>query len=441
MRAHKRGQVWILDDEKNMGVVLSAMLETESFEVRTFTKGSDLILALHQDGEQCDAILTDILMPEMDGFAVLDEIKKQIQGLPVILMTAYGTMERAVKALKAGAFDFVTKPVDLPELSRSLDKAILTRKFAKGAPRSSEDFLAFFAGAHQTYFEEQTQVMAKSAPRSPSWITGEPGTGKEILARRIHELRGMGEFQTIHCKAIAQGYQDAEIFGFERGVYSGTTGSKPGKIELCEGGVLFLEDASSLDLQAQARVLRYLQTGEFERVGGLQTRRSDVKLIFESSRDLEESVLEGQFLNELWIRIKAQKLETIPLRDRLEDLPRLCEVTLGEDAISQEMIRLYSQYAWPGNVAELRSALEIKSAGKTPTFANAVNLGEYKEVGLVEVVKKSAQALERSLIERALDETEGNITHAADRLRLSRKGLQNKMRDLGIKRSVTYDQN
>jgi nitrogen regulation protein NR(I) len=457
------GRVLVVDDEKNIALVLEAMLEKEGFEVLAFQDPGRALEAIAD--EEFDAVITDLRMPGTDGMEVLRHAQKEQPRLPVIIVTAFGTVEAAVSALKQGAYDFVTKPFDRTELIQTVQKAVATSRQRAKEPGGDAGFSLIGSGPAM---EEVFRVISRIAPSSSTvLIWGESGTGKELVAYEIHRHspRARKPFVKINCAAIPANLIESELFGHERGAFTGAVASKPGRFELAHEGTLFLDEVAEMPPEMQVKLLRVLQEQEFERVGGVSTIRVDVRIVTASNKDLEAEVRAGRFREDLFYRLNVVPIRLPALRDRVEDIEPLVRFFLGQfgerlkkriDGIEPACLEAFRAYSWPGNIRQLENVLErmvllsdtsrlrvedlpeelAGAARPLPGDAEGetASAGSRAETGFKDIVRRRTQLLERELIEKALEETGGNVTRTADRLGLSRKGLQLKMKELGIRR-------
>ena len=362
----------IVDDEKNFLVVLKAFLEEEGYEVLT---AADPLVALdiveHTD---LDVVVTDMKMPRLDGIALLERIKQFNPDLPVIMMTAYGTIEKAVEAMKKGAFDYITKPFSNEELKVIIRKAIdmyrlvKENKYLNQALRGQYQFNNIISKSKP--MQEVFALIQKVArTKATVLITGESGTGKELVAKAIHynSPRRHKPFISVNCAALTETLLESELFGHEKGSFTGAIAMRKGRFELAHGGTLFLDEVSEMSPALQVKLLRVLQEREFERVGGTKTIKVDVRIIAASNRDLKEEVEAGHFREDLFYRLNVVHIHLPPLRERTDDIPLLVAHFLKKYAqemgkerltISPEALNLIYTYTWPGNVRELENAIE-----------------------------------------------------------------------------------
>lgn len=470
------GRVLIVDDERNITYVIRAMLEKSGYETLVFNDSSEALAAIDESmaAEELDAVVTDLYMPGVGGMEILEHCKQRYPRLPVVIITAFGTVEAAVSALKTGAFDFITKPFDQSELLGVVRKAVATHyqrdkePILIGGKRNGNDFSDFSIVGASPQIQDVFKVIGKIAG-SPSTVLvyGESGTGKELVAYEIHRhsQRANKAFIKVNCAAIPATLIESELFGYERGAFTGAVAAKPGRFELANEGTLFLDEVGEMPLEMQVKLLRVLQEQEFERVGGVTTTKVDVRIITATNKNLEEEVKNGRFREDLFYRLNVVPISLPPLRERVEDIDPLVKFFLAQfntklakqiTGLSPETMLALRSYAWPGNIRQLENALErmvlmcegqvlmvrdlpeeITAATGAMPEPELAGLGEDgAPVPFKELVRKQTQSVERGLIERALDETGGNVTRAAERLGLSRKGLQLKIKELGLRRGL-----
>ncbi|MCA9550493.1 MAG: sigma-54-dependent Fis family transcriptional regulator [Myxococcales bacterium] len=466
MAASSRQTILVVDDEANLRKVLAATLRREGFEVLTAQDGVEglALLAKHP----IDVLLTDLRMPQMDGMALLAQAQAEYPEVPVVMLTAHGTVDTAVTAMKLGAFDYLTKPFDSDELRLVIRKAAASAEIsAREASEAGPGRFGIIGVS--AVLQEVFKTIEKVAP-SPSTVlvTGESGTGKELVARALHaeSPRRDKPFIRINCAAIPRELIESELFGYEKGAFTGAVSAKPGRFELADDGTLFLDEIGEIPLEMQVKLLRALQESEFERVGGVTTTKVDVRLVAATNQDLAAEVKAGRFREDLFYRLNVVPIVLPPLRERREDIPLLVEHfrtkyndRLGKkvERVDADAIRLLCAYAWPGNIRELENVMEravlfAEEAEVTPdelpeqirgkdsepptpsTPPTTMDLMPAGPVGpLKEIVRLHTETVEKDLIRRALEETGGNVTKAARRLEISRKSLQNKMKELGLR--------
>ncbi|MBN1960155.1 MAG: sigma-54-dependent Fis family transcriptional regulator [Deltaproteobacteria bacterium] len=466
--------VLIADDESNLRKVLCALLKREGYETLAVANGEAAIDVLNSN--DIDILITDLRMPGMDGLELLRLVKTIDPSLPVIVITAHGSVDTAVSAMKEGAFDYITKPFDRDELKLSVRKAASVHSITQTHLVDSGDS----GGRYQIIGESSRMreiygVIEKvAATPSTVLITGESGTGKELVASALHDnsLRKGKPFIKVNCAAIPKDLMESEFFGYERGAFTGAISSKPGRFELADSGTLFLDEIAEIPTAMQVKLLRALQESEFERVGGIRSIKVDVRVIAATNRDLVKQIEDGSFREDLYYRLNVVPIALPPLRERKEDIPYLTQAFIEKynkrlnknvNGISEEALQRLSLYSWPGNIRELEnviertllfcesSKIEIKelpdyfkqleyrfSSPSIPNIAfktETINMPtiDSGNTTMKDIVKQATVEIERDLIVKALDETNGNVTKAAAILGISRKGLQNKMKELGLR--------
>ena len=362
-----KGTILLAEDDRNLRRVLQATLTREGYEVAATPDGA--AAAEWLDTQRADALITDIRMPKMDGLALFRRCRERHPGLPVILITAFGKIEDAVEAMRAGAFDYVSKPFDEAELLRVVGNAVATSEAVdrEGASAPAEEWFGMVGGS-PAWLEVRRVIEKAAASPFSVLITGETGTGKELVARAIHRISGRrdGPFLKINGAAIPPTLWEAEMFGYEKGAFTGAVQSKPGRFELADGGTFFLDEVGEVPLAAQGKLLRVLEDGEFERVGGVKTLTTNVRLICASNRDLKRETDRGRFREDLYYRVSGIPIHLPPLRDRREDLVPLAEFFLARacrelgvsgKSLSPGTAEALDRYPWPGNIRELENAV------------------------------------------------------------------------------------
>jgi len=481
-------KILVADDEQNLRRVLVAMLKRDGHVVVQAASGLEAIELL----ADVDVVITDLRMPGADGMEVLRSAAKHHPHLPVIMITAYGSVGQAVEAIKAGAFDYIEKPFEQDSIRAIVEKAIGQAAANRMAPRSTlypagetESKGRYGLVGHSTEMHGIFSVIERVADTpSTVLITGESGTGKELVAKALHEesSRKNGPFIKINCAAIPKTLMESELFGYEKGAFTGATSSKPGRFELADEGTLFLDEIGEIPVEMQVKLLRAIQESEFERVGGIKTIKVNVRLITATNRDLELETQRGNFREDLYYRLNVVPLQIPPLRRRTGDIPLLVSHIIKKfnerlkkniSGIADDALSALEAHTWPGNIRELENVIErtilfckgeriervdlqlaipAESARDAPAIArttsgampplvddepddDAVN-GEVRDStsgSLKDIVRAETSRVERELIVKALDETGGNVTQAARLLKISRKSLQMKMKELGLR--------
>jgi two-component system response regulator AtoC len=471
MMLPEKKQILVVDDEANLRRVLTAQLSRDGYEVHSAPDG-EAGLAVLRD-HHIDLVITDLRMPKMDGLELLRQALRTDPELPVVILTAHGTVDNAVEALKTGAFDYITKPFDQAEVRTIVKKALRTRDLAdteatREEPRDGAGARFGIIGESEAIFVVYAILERVANMPTTVLITGESGTGKELVARALHEnsARKDRPFIKVNCAAIPKDLMESELFGYERGAFTGAVASKPGRFELASGGTLFLDEIAEIPVEMQVKLLRVLQESEFERVGGIKTIRVDVRLVAATNRDLRREIALGTFREDLFYRLNVVPIALPALRERVSDIPLLSRHFVDKfnerlrkkvTGVEPEAMERLVSYGWPGNIRELENVLERailfcdteqvrvvdlpvevrEGAADGPRASQSSLAVESRDGlaadGLKEQVKAAMSRLERELIVRALDQTGGNVTHAARLLKISRKGLQLKMKELGLR--------
>ena len=447
-----RANLLVIDDEPNILTSLRRALELEDYAVEVAGSGR---IGLDKLGDRdIDLVLLDVMMPEMGGIEVLEQIRDRYPGINVVMMSGNATIETAVSATKLGAFDFVEKPLSTDKLlitiANALSLAKLRRENQELSAQVGADFAMVGSSTRMTGIFDK---IAKTAPTNGRvLITGENGTGKELVARAIHQhsRRAGQSFIKLNCAAIPAELIESELFGHEKGAFTGATQQRRGKFELADGGTLFLDEVGDMNPSAQAKVLRVLQEGELERVGGHETLTVDVRVVAATNKNLPDEIAAGRFREDLYYRLNVVPIEMPPLRERREDIPdlvghfltSLCEQNGRRGkTISKAAITLLMQHDWPGNVRELKNSIErlVILTGEADVIGEddvADALPSVKKVSASyrrgTALKDMVAAAERSIILEALAANEHHISNTARELQLERSHLYKKMKALGI---------
>ncbi|MCP4633178.1 MAG: sigma-54-dependent Fis family transcriptional regulator [candidate division Zixibacteria bacterium] len=448
--------ILVVEDKDSLRNMLSQTLEAEGYEVESAVDGPDGVKRVKE--KQYDVVLTDLKMPGMDGLKMLSSIKEDNPDTEVILMTAYGTVENAVQAMKSGAFDFITKPFDTDQLSVLIKRAMENRRL-KAENILLREELGYNQGlsgiiGSSLAMTTAIDLVRKVAPSESNVLfTGESGTGKELFARSIHELsrRKDGPFVAINCAAIPHELLENELFGSERGAFTGAVARKMGKFEIANGGSIFLDEVGDLDIALQAKLLRVLQEKNFERLGGNKNITVDVRVIAASNADLKDAIEKKTFREDLFYRLSVFPIQIPALRDRPEDLEELAEFFIskfgkemkkGKLSLSSDAVKLLEKYHWPGNVRELENTIEraiILCEGKKIKPEHlAIRLRKTDEIrlrdgaGLKAVVANSVARIERELISRVLKQTRGNKRKASQVLQIDYTTLFEKLKKYSL---------
>jgi len=458
-------KILVVDDEKGVCHSFKRMLRRYGYEVVTALSGTEALERVEE--ELPDLVFLDISMPDLDGIETLKRLKTTHPHLTVIMMTAYNTPDRAITAMKYGAYDYLTKPFDNEQLISLVNKAIRVCKMSNPVLVDEDECIINTDGAERIVAKSQTMldICKKIGQVAKSditiLITGETGTGKELIARAIHQhsKRADRDFLPVNCAAIPENLLESEFFGYEKGAFTGANMRKIGKFEQCDGGTMFLDEIGEMTLNLQAKFLRVLQDGYFQRIGGNELIRTDVRIIAATNRDIESLVRAGRFREDLYWRLNIVNINLPPLRERKEDIELLVKYfiktynkELGTDirGVSEETLNLFKQYHWPGNVRQLQNLIfraMILSKGSIISFSEEEWLTQthYKETeedleGLLskiiehflntsekDIYGKALSMFEGLLIKKALELTDGNQTRASRLLGISRNTLRDKM--------------
>ena len=442
-----RRSILIIDDERGTREAMGKFLRPD-YDVTLAEDGEKGINLLNRN--HYDLILSDIRMePGPSGLDVLAASLKLSPPPPCILFTAYGSIETAVEAVKQGAFDFVTKPVNFDRLEiiirRALESVSLKEENTELKRKLGSSFGVKGMIGNSAKMKNIIETVEQVAPtRTTVLITGESGTGKELVAQAIHQCSGRtGKFVPVHCSALPDNLIESELFGHERGAFTGAVEMRKGRFELAEGGTIFLDEIGEIPLHIQVKLLRVLENRAFERIGGYETIITDARVVAATNRDLKKMVEEGTFREDLFYRLDVVSLEIPPLRERKEDIPLLVKHYLdvfnkenGKDiGITETAMASLCAYAWPGNIRELRNCVErmvVLCRGKMIDLENVpVDIREGVTPGIAKTVLSQPscdlECNEKMLIERALNECGGNRTKAAEKLGISRRTLHRKL--------------
>jgi len=441
----------VIDDEKNIREGLAESLIEEGYDVVCAENG-DEGWKLFSNGD-IDLVITDLKMPGIGGEELMRRIVSNAPGFPVIILTGHGTIEKAVTAMRDGAWDFLSKPVDLDHLSLKVKRALENRELFFQHRRMEEELsrkkqFKSIAGNSRN-MREVFDMMTKAAPTKASiLITGESGVGKELVADAIHDLSPRKDMPMIkvHCAALSSTLLESELFGHEKGAFTGAISRRRGRFELASGGTLFLDEIGEIDQNIQIKLLRVLQERKFERVGGEQTVETDVRIVAATNKDLKAEIEKGGFREDLYFRLNVVNIHVPPLRERKDDIPVLAAIFIKEfaaengkniDGINEKArSRLYS-YDWPGNIRELRNCIEsavvmcqtnILTVDDLPPVLRNV-----KEEGTINIRQgASMEECEKIIIQETLSYCKGNKTKAADILGIGRKTLLRKLAEYGL---------
>jgi two-component system NtrC family response regulator len=457
--------ILVVDDEPNYLIVLSELLRDEGFEVFTAPTGETGLAIVRE--VDLDMVISDMQMPGMDGMALLEEIKQFDEDLPVLIITAYAEVDKAVKAMQAGAFSYLAKPFSNDELIISINKAVSHRSLLKENIRLRKEIRErnSFGGmvGKNPRMKQVYELIEKVAPTPASvLITGESGTGKELVAKSIHvnSPREPYPFVAVDCAALTGNLLESELFGHEKGAFSDAASMRKGKFELADQGSIFLDEVGEIPLALQSKLLRVLQEHSLERVGGTRTISVDVRIISSTNKDLKEEVQAGRFREDLFYRLNVIHLALPALRERMDDLPLLvqffvhkCSENLGREnlQISPDALRLLMNLPWEGNVRELENTIEravilcnndvIEAEDVQPESISVDSSASWiEELDLVSHIPDSVKLndvlylVEEKMLTQALEESNYVQAHAAEILGITKSLLQYKMKKYGIKK-------
>jgi DNA-binding NtrC family response regulator len=441
-----KGRILVVDDEKHQRDILEMILQSEGYESTIAGNGRQALQAL--GGQAFDVALTDLKMPDMNGIALLTELVKQQPGLCVILMTAHGTIGTAVDAMRKGAFDYLTKPLEREQLllviGRAMERTQLVRENRMLQEQLRDRFrIENIIGSHGTMQDVFRVVHKVAASNSTILVYGESGTGKELVARALHQHseRRDRPFYAVNIAALPESILEAELFGYERGAFTGAEARKIGLFEQASGSTLFLDEVGDLKRDLQVKLLRTLQEREILRVGGTERVRVDVRIIAATNQDLERAVREGRFREDLYYRLSVIPIALPSLRERRTDVPVLVEHFVKKYSegraprrVSEDALQILMAYDWPGNVRQLESVIERAlllgegEAIETHDLPPAVRAGITATGSAIALEIPDSgvdiEAIERSIILKALEKAQGNVTRAARLLGLTRRTLQ-----------------
>ena len=458
--------ILIVDDEKNYPLILSSVLEDEGFETLTANSGQAAIETLKSSA--VDLVLTDMKMPVMDGIQLLEKIKDQDPDLPVIMMTAHGTVEKAVEAMQKGAYNYVLKPFDNERLILFVNKAIAMFRVIKENRRLRHDIESRYSFENiigkSKKMRDVFEMIRKVAPVTANvLIEGKSGTGKELVAKAIHfnSPRHDKPFIAVNCSALAENLLESELFGHEKGAFTGAVSMNKGRFEVADSGTLFLDEIGELPQNLQVKLLRVLQDKIVERVGGSRPISVNIRLIVATNKTLKEEVRQGRFREDLFYRINVMHISLPPLKERQEDIRLLVDHFIEKytnerksappiTGVEQEVDRLLIEYGWPGNVRELENVIEramILCTGNTIStndlpkgFKENINDTKFLD-GIPEGAKldETIALIEKKMIKRALNLTNHVQSNAADLLGIGKSGLNKKIKKYGLSDSNSHN--
>jgi DNA-binding NtrC family response regulator len=441
-----KGKILIVDDEPNALRVLSAILQEEGYTVREALLVDQALDVIRT--ERVDAIITDVRMPARDGFQLFTYIRKHHATIPVMFLTAYGTVESAVDAITNGAYYYFIKPPDYQKLKTVLEQAIeQERERARlddimQQPASSSDDPCQIIGTAPPIARIRETIRAVKNSESSILIQGETGTGKEVVACNLHygSVRTARPFVAVNCAAIPRDLIESELFGYEKGAFTGASGSRTGRFEEAAGGTVFLDEIGELELALQAKLLRVLQERTIERLGSNRKIKVDFRLISSTNRNLKQEIANGTFREDLFYRINVVQIDVPPLRDRSEDIPQLasafvdhfCRRERKAVTLSDQVVENFKRFSWPGNVRQLKNVIEravVLARGKRITLQELPDELRLQSIQLALPEITPLKTLELQAIRDAIRDCSGNKSQAARKLGISRKALYKKLND------------
>ncbi|HEY3307121.1 MAG TPA: sigma-54 dependent transcriptional regulator [Desulfuromonadaceae bacterium] len=447
--------ILVVDDEKDIRISLTGILEDEGYQIMTAASGVEALEYARQDLP--DLVLLDIWMPGMDGLETLEKLKALFPQVTVIMISGHGTIETAVRSTKLGAFDFIEKPLSLDKVLITVSNALTMRELKVENEElkrtAGNEYELVGRSAQITLLREQ--IMRVAPTNASVLITGENGTGKELVARSIHyySQRRDKPFIAINCAAIPEELIESELFGHERGAFTGAVAQKKGKFDLADGGTLFLDEIGDMSLKTQAKVLRILQERCFERVGGVRLVTVDVRIIAATNKDLEEEIRQARFREDLYYRLNVVPFRVPALRERADDIAMLVPYFVGQfyhrEGCDPKMFLLETleklcRYNWPGNVRELKNIIErilIMTPGRMITPEDipdlqiaTINLmaASGEDGGVLGTLREAREEFERGFIVQKLEENDWNISRTAEVIELERSNLHRKIKSYGI---------
>jgi DNA-binding NtrC family response regulator len=462
-------KILIVDDDKDMRDILSNLISSDGYKAITASNGRKALIKTRAHSP--DLVLLDVRLPEIDGLKVLEEIKKMDKNIPIIMLTAYEDVKSAVQAMKSGAFDYITKPFDNEEMALNIKRALQTRylyREVENLRRRLEEKTdrARFMGESPRIKQVLNQVKLIAPTNMTVIIQGESGTGKELIARMIHEesLRHDKPFIAVDCGTLPENLVESELFGYEKGAFTGADKRKEGSFESANGGTLFLDEMINLPLSLQVKLLRVIQERKVQHLGGTKEIKIDVRIITATNAILSDEVKKGRFRGDLYYRLNEFNINLPPLREREEDIPSLAKYFLEEaklefnkkiEDISGEGMKSLLNYSWPGNVRELRNEVRKAALLTDSNYIREINLpvdvtsnfeivipphpplekggeGGFEGLSLREATKKITEEAEKKVIKEALAQAKNNKSKTAKILKIDRMTLYSKIKALGL---------
>jgi DNA-binding NtrC family response regulator len=456
--------ILVIEDDEKMRRLLELILGQEGYRVNSVPTGQQGIQKLSEQSATMgyDLIVTDLQMPGVTGLDVLEHVRKEFPEIPVLIVTGFGTVKTAVEAMKKGAFDYITKPIDNEELNCVVKRALEIKRLFTQHKHLSQGLRERFnfdriIGNSEVMQKVKKLVMEVADTDYTVLITGESGTGKELLARAIHYTSRRSQYPmvTINCAAIPETLLESELFGYEKGAFTDAKTSKPGRLKMADGGTVFLDEVAELSPMTQVKLLRVLQEKEIEPLGGTRSIKIDIRIVAATNKDLFEQVKKGNFREDLYYRINVFPVHIPPLRERTEDIPQLLGFFVNQynrelgkriKGFSPEALAILERYPWPGNVRELQNLVERMMIickgdwvqptdlppGFTPSTPNPVGQVGTDPSSLLTLGLASLEQLEERLIRETLEKTSGNVTEAARLLKTTRNTLRYRMHKYGL---------
>ncbi|MDQ7095178.1 sigma-54 dependent transcriptional regulator [Desulfosporosinus sp. PR] len=462
--AEVKGSILVADDEESVRNLIRRVLTKMDYAVETACNGEEVLAQIKK--QAFDLLIMDIRMPKLDGMEAFKALRIDYPSLPIIMITAYSTVETTLETMRLGAFDYLTKPFDVSEVKMAVEKVFsscLENADLQDAPvKAPNRHIKAFVGSSPLMQEVFKTIGRVSASDSSVLVQGESGTGKELVARTIHQYsnRKNKPFVTVNCGAIPEGILESEFFGHEKGAFTGAHQQKIGKLELADGGTIFLDEIGEMSPSLQVKLLRALQEREFERVGGNEKIVVDVRIIAATNKNLRQSIQDKSFRADLFYRLNVVSILIPPLRERKEDIPLLAayfrdkfcgKLGIEPKTISKEVLNVLQAYDWPGNVRELENMLEhalVMSKGRVILVEDLPEevLSSQKAYGTEtgtkqETLRSMVKSLEKEVIAQTLQKTGGNKLQTAKLLDISRRALQYKIEEYGLEnRENSYEQ-
>ncbi|NIO15830.1 MAG: response regulator [Deltaproteobacteria bacterium] len=448
-----KGKILVIDDEKNIQKALKGILTDEGYSVASASSGEEGLQMV--EAENFEAVLLDIWLPGIDGLQVLRGIKKSFPEVPVIMISGHGTISTAVEAVKEGAFDFFEKPLSMERVIITVDRAIYQKRLLRENEelKRKVQLKPVLVGTSDAILDVKTKIDSAAPTDAAVLISGENGTGKEVAARMVHDRskRKNGPFIAVNCAAVPEGLIESELFGHERGAFTGAVKKKVGKIEMANGGTLFLDEIGDMSPSMQAKLLRFLEEKEIDRVGSNRRIPVDVRIICATNKDLQREISDNRFREDLYFRINVIPMHIPPLRQRKEDISPLVDhflkITASEQGragkrITDEAVERLMVYDWPGNVRELRNFVErllIMAAGDKIDEHDVGDALGFSSVhlssdhdGYPDLYREAISLFERDFILMKLRENDMNISKTAVKIGLDRSSIHRKLKSLGI---------